>query len=191
MLVQSHKVMADIIFDQIEEKTEFSLSRRYFKLGNMSPDLPFYHSHLKHYKAQNYGFILDMIEELTTIDPFKNIGSLNKYSYRLGVICHYVCDYFCLPHHDRAAFEDRLMEHLSYERALHKELKKYHPDNLIKHTSLDLYQNHNFMELIDDFHNEYISKELSYKNDVKYGIFAGSIICSVIIITTVKKIYLP
>jgi hypothetical protein len=36
-----------------------------------------------------------------------------RFSYSLGIVSHYVCDYFCYPHHP--SFKGGLREHIAYE----------------------------------------------------------------------------
>lgn len=53
-----------------------------------------------------------------------NIDSLSKYfsvsrlSQELGVICHFLCDFFCVAHSERWEFKHSLNKHVTYEREL-------------------------------------------------------------------------
>lgn len=186
MLIPSHKKMSEFIYSNIEAQTSFSLNKLIFKTGNMSPDLPLYHRHLKHYKHQNFSYIIQMINELSLIDPTQNVATLNLYSYRLGVVAHYVCDYFCLPHHDRDNYKDHLTKHLIYEKDLHKELKNYSSiQDTEKNEILDL-NNSNLIYLFDDFIEKYLSEENSFENDINYAITVASMVCSIIISHSLK-----
>lgn len=181
MLIYSHKKMSEFIYSNIQENTSFSLNKFMFTLGNMSPDMPLYHRHLKHYKYQNFEAILQMIEELSSINPSESIANLNFYSYRLGVITHYVCDYFCLPHHDRDAYHDRLKDHLIYEKNMHKDVKNYSNENTIYEDLVD-FNEFNLKYVVDTFMSKYIADETSSENDIKYAISASSLVCSILLI---------
>ncbi len=181
MLIYSHKKMSEFIYSNIEENTSFALNKLMFKLGNMSPDLPLYHRHLKHYKYQNFEAILHMIEELSLINPSESVAKLNFYSYRLGVITHYVCDYFCLPHHDRDAYGDKLKEHLLYEKNMHKDVKNYNNENTIYDDLVD-FNDVNLKFIVDTFMMKYVEDESSSENDIKYAISASSLVCSILLL---------
>lgn len=194
MVVQSHNVMSNLIFDYISENTNINLNKFRFKIGNMSPDLPLYHSHLKHYKFQNYGHILDMIMELAETDPTQNKSILKDYSYRLGVVCHYMCDYFCLPHHNRKYFHDKLAEHLVYEMDLHQAIKEFTSADYISEYSLDgAIEKHSnspvdLIDMIEDFHYDYMNAAPSFETDASYAITVTSILASVIVKASVGEL---
>lgn len=192
MFVQSHKVMADWIYKYVEENADFSLNLLRFRAGNISPDLPLYHSHLKHYKHQNFEYVLQMLHDLTESDPTRNVGALKNYSYRLGVVCHYICDYFCYPHHSRRYFYNKLSEHLIYEKDLHKIIKKFKQSDYLSEYQLENIIGNNkkvsFFDMIEEFHNDYMSKEHSFEKDAKYAITAASIVATVIILASLGRI---
>lgn len=196
MFVQSHKVMADLIYEYVEDHADLSLNQLRFRAGNMSPDLPLYHSHLKHYKHQNFEYILDMIINLVNTDPSSNVGTLRNYSYRLGVVCHYLCDYFCLPHHNRRYFHDKLGEHMAYEKELHKTIKKFKRSDY-----LSQYYFHEIMEItkdkpidllamIEEFHTDYMAENPSFFIDASYAISVTSILASIVVLASLNVVEL-
>ncbi|MDO4711968.1 MAG: zinc dependent phospholipase C family protein [Peptostreptococcaceae bacterium] len=193
MFVQSHKIMADHIYHYVEEHSGLSLNLLRFRAGNMSPDLPLYHSHLKHYKHQNFEYILDMVQKLSESKPLSNVGALKNYSYKLGVICHYLCDYFCYPHHNRRYFHDKLGEHLKYERDLHKVIKKFRrSDHLPQYYFNEILAQNpdrqfNVLEMIEEFHRDYMSERPSFYTDSTYAISVTSIIASIIVLASIGK----
>ena len=193
MVVQSHNIMSNLIFDYIAENTNVNLNKFRFKIGNMSPDLPLYHSHLKHYKNQNYGYILDMIAELMETDPTDD-SLVKGYPYRLGLVCHYVCDYFCLPHHNRNYFHDKLGEHLNYEMDLHQNIKNFTREDYLPQFALkEIVENKegsplDFVELIEVFHHQYMDETPSFDIDASYAITVASILASIIVMASVHAI---
>lgn len=188
MLIHSHKKMSEFIYSNIESQTSFSLNKFIFKTGNMSPDLPIYHRHLKHYKHQNFSYIIEMINDLSLIDPTENVSAHNSYSYKLGVVAHYVCDYFCLPHHDREQYKDHLTKHLIYEKQLHKEVKNYSKEGLgdIEKYETSDFNIDNLISIFDDFTEKYLAEENSFETDIKYAITAASMVCSIVVAQSLK-----
>lgn len=196
MFVQSHKVMADWIYRFVEEHTDLSLNLLRFRAGNMSPDLPLYHSHLKHYKHQNFEYILDMVKKLSDTNPLSNVGALKNYSYQLGIICHYLCDYFCYPHHNRRYFYDKLGEHMKYENDLHKVIKKFKKSDYLSQYYFKeiMIQNKgipfDLFSMIEEFHKDYMRETPSFYVDATYAISVTSIIASIIVLASVGKVRL-
>ena len=45
-----------------------------------------------------------------------------EYSMRLGLMCHFICDYFCFAHN--ADFTGSLTQHITYERDLDEYLRE-------------------------------------------------------------------
>lgn len=188
MFIHSHNKMSELIYSNIETHTSFSLNKFIFRTGNMSPDLPVYHRHLKHYKHQNFNAILGMINDLALIDPSESISTHALYSYRLGVISHYVCDYFCLPHHDRDYYEEHLTEHLLYEKNLHKEVKNYSNANIgsIEDYEISSFDNDDLIRVFDDYIEKYRAEENSFEKDINYAITAASMVCSIVVAQSLK-----
>ena len=186
MLIPTHMRMSEIIYSNIEKNTDFLLNRLTFKTGNMSPDIPLYHKHLKHYKHQNFDYILQMISELSSVDPTVSMAEMNMYSYRLGVIAHYVYDYFCLPHHDRDTYQDNLKKHLVYEKDLHKAVKQYsHTDAVEFNSGLSL-KSHELVHFFDELLQKYLNEEVSFENDLQFAISAASMVCSAIVMSSLS-----
>ncbi|MGB5824735.1 MAG: zinc dependent phospholipase C family protein [Proteocatella sp.] len=185
MFIHSHKKMSEFIYSNIESQTSFSLNKFVFKTGNMSPDLPIYHRHLKHYKHQNFSYIVEMINDLSLIDPTESTSTHALYSYRLGVIAHYVCDYFCLPHHDREYYEAHLPEHLLYEKNLHKEVKNYSNETIEKYETSE-FTSDDLIGIFDVYIAKYHAEENSFEKDINYAINAASMVCSIVVAQSLK-----
>jgi hypothetical protein len=73
--------------------------------------------------------ILDIIiylSSLTLEDVYYNM-SIGKFSEELGVICHFLCDFFCAPHYYRWEFKSAsaVKHHMMYEKKLAKLAKNF------------------------------------------------------------------
>ena len=100
--------------------------------------------------------------------------SLNKFNQELGVICHFLCDYFCVPHNQRWEFKTPTIvkDHLLYEKDLNKFLKDFTiKSNLEPDLSLA-----NIEKFILNCQKEYESTT-SFENDLVFSYF----ICNSII----------
>ena len=83
----------------------YQIHEKQFLLGNSFPDL--IHSYLwcRHEYQHSKEFIrkkLDMLKKRPVL-----------FSFHLGVLTHYICDYFCYPH--SAGYDKGLVQHIIYE----------------------------------------------------------------------------
>ena len=111
MLVQSHLFMAR----KINSKLGGNINQYYFYMGNIAPDFLFEHKKRKH----EFKYSMDYVIE--EINCLKNISDKNLYSYKMGIISHYLMDFFCKAHNCQNLIDD-LWGHFKYESSLHKVL---------------------------------------------------------------------
>lgn len=114
MLIQSHLLLARNLLRKTCHYTT-NLNKSAFYWGNIRPDI-----HSPFNRGQHkYEISMDMIEEKW--QQLENTGNKCLYSYRLGVILHYIADFFCHAHND-TYYDTNLRAHFDYEQALHKTL---------------------------------------------------------------------
>ena len=67
----------------------------FFVLGNLAPDMTFSYIHRRHTRAVSLPHLEKQIRCLYKkgADPYGAV-----FSWRLGVMSHYVCDFLCYPH---------------------------------------------------------------------------------------------
>ena len=83
----------------------FNLNEKSFVLGNLFPDL--IHSYIwrRHEYHNSRNFINKKIESFKKRPFF--------FSFQLGIVTHYICDYFCYPH--SSVYDKGLVQHIIYE----------------------------------------------------------------------------
>ena len=83
----------------------FQVNEKLFMFGNFYPDL--IHSYLwcKHEYQHSREYIRRKIKALKERPLF--------FSFHLGVLTHYICDYFCYPH--TGVYDKSLFHHIMYE----------------------------------------------------------------------------
>jgi hypothetical protein len=116
MIVDTHLLISQILYKYLSKQMNLKLNRLVFAYGNIKPD--FINKDIKrsHTLEESLYSINKYSEELMS----KNI-SIKEFSRSLGVICHFICDYFCLYH--REGNEKKgVYEHLFYEVILHTKL---------------------------------------------------------------------
>lgn len=105
----NHYKMAKMIYRQMKEQG-MSLRAFPFILGNLVPDLCF--SFL--FRRHEYGcspLLLKKIILRLYGGPFDPSSAF--FAYFMGIVSHYICDYFCYSH--SPAFQGNLWDHIKYE----------------------------------------------------------------------------
>ena len=181
MLMQSHKIIAHHIHKNISSRLSVDLNKSFITYGAIVPDIAPLLAARKHYKKQSFDFVLDLIQELIADGLHENAISINKFSSKLGIISHFLSDFFCLPHHNREYYHDKLIKHLSYEKKLHEYFTYYNGLDKICIPYLQNTDRQSIKAFIEELHDIYCNNEMGYLNDIKGSINVSCAISSIII----------
>lgn len=145
------------------------LDKTAFIYGNIKPDLTSKLLRNPH-TLENYFLIV-----CNNADKLMNSKlSLQEFSFELGQICHYVCDFFCQYHLDNELFH-KFGEHFVYELKLHFELlinsSKINKKPEIKAVKQNIYS------IIKELRNEYFERPPLMLKDLEYAFVAALWIC--------------
>jgi len=115
MLPQSHVHLAHQLSDKLDPKY-----KNYFVLGNITPDFALEHKIKKH----EYDYLKDWFLNYLDKTLEMKLGDKRLAYYRLGVVTHYLADFFCRPHNDDR-IKKKYLKHFAYEKTLHHQLLNY------------------------------------------------------------------
>ena len=122
--MNTHKALATLFMENVETNKKFLISPGNFIWGNLKPDSVSKYKFKKHYFDESFDMIVKKIEFLSSLslDDIFIRYSIGKFNQELGVICHFLCDYFCVPHHQRWEFKSpgAVKDHVLYENDLNK-----------------------------------------------------------------------
>lgn len=146
MKLVQHINIASYIYDKHNLKDK-GIYRLQYLFGSIAPDLNcVYPAHRLSTTERRFSKRLDRVN---------NINNKMIKSFTLGVITHYICDYFCIAHNN----ESLGIKHKAYETGLWKEFKE-HYDSIIEN------DNNNYNNYVTDI-LEYIKKmNFKYKNEI-------------------------
>lgn len=179
--MQSHMIIASHIHTNISHKLNINLSKSFLTYGSMIPDVTPLLAARKHYKKQSFDFVLDLIENLISDGLHENTISINKFSSKLGIITHFLSDFFCLPHHNREYYHDKLIKHLSYENKLHDYFTHFCGLDKIRIPYMQHIDRDNIKSFIEELHHTYSTHNSGFLNDVKSSINVSCAISSILI----------
>lgn len=166
LLIQSHKIIAQHMHEHIKNNLNVDLNKFFLMYGAMKPDIQPNLAIRKHYKKQSFDFVLDEISNLIYDGLNEDALSINNFSSRLGVISHFLSDFFCLPHHDREYYNDKLIDHLKYEKQLHEHYINFNGLNKLKTPYLEDTSKENVTDFIEELHDIYKNNAMGFKNDI-------------------------
>lgn len=164
----THKIIAQNIITNIYDDKIILMNDNHFIWGNLKPDMVSKYKLIKHYKDETLPTIIRKIEYLAslTFEDIRKWYPKNSFNQELGVTCHFLCDFFCVPHHQRWEFKHSMNKHIKYERELDVVAKEFKfsndRDNMLKYRSVK--------EFINDFQEEYKNR-VDYKNDLEYAAY--------------------
>ena len=185
MMMNTHKALAGFFIENVERDKKFLISDKHFVWGNLKPDSVSKYKFKKHYFDESFTMIVNKIKFLASLslDDIFIRYSLRKFNQELGVICHFLCDYFCVPHYQRWEFKSpgAVKDHVLYENDLNKFAKFYDIRREIN-TSLTCEE---IRRYINNLQKEYAGK-ISYETDIQYS----SHICSTIINLVLNEVVL-
>ena len=154
MLLQSHIYLGNQLSRLIDTKY-----RKYFVMGNVTPDMAPEHKIKKH----EYYYLKDWFLNYVDNTMEMKLGDKKLAYYRLGVVTHYLADFFCRAHND-ASIKKRYVKHFSYEKRLHDDLKKCNPVQDVS-LSIPLFNIDTFLEVN---HSRYLQDEYQIENDLEF-----------------------
>ena len=122
MKATSHFAMAHLLHAGLQSRGIY-LNRIAFVYGNIAPDYTPAMWVAPHFSKVCAKTISELIFELSA-RPVSSSGRVGaEYSKQLGLMCHFICDYFCFAHGDD--FTGSLKEHMAYENLLDGYLRRH------------------------------------------------------------------
>ena len=174
MIPGTHLLIARIAYEHVLKKTNVKLDYQAFAYGNIKPDLDKSCINCWHTFEDSVNIINAYAEELV-----ESKVSVKEFSEALGMICHFVCDYFCL-HHGREYWKKDPIAHGIYEVKLHVRFLKLYKNGNIK-ISYKCKPEKSLKEIVDKFRRKYNSKPIGITKDIVYSLVAAISVCDFIV----------
>lgn len=151
----------------------FPIDKFAFQYGCVAPD--FFIKMPGHTMEESLSYIALLIKEVQQFDLHAaSLEMKRDWFIKLGVITHYVSDYFCWAHNDVQCYQN-FFSHIRYENRLHG--RSIGADLVqISHTAMQrydycLYMNPTaLLEYMKDAHLSYLAEEPHLGNDISYAV---------------------
>ncbi len=169
MRKKSHLSLSHYLLHTMNSKSIFSQkNRKSFYLGSILPDIQPSFLYRRHNLESSYTLLKSEILKLT--DTYEKSHKTDaQFWRRLGIITHYLADFFTFPH--TCAFHGSFREHCTYENELKFALRSYLKDNYTKHpaiVAIAVNSVNDIFQMIENFHREYLSMISKIEADCEY-----------------------
>lgn len=176
MLTMTHIKLANYIYYIFKQQYGIRLNKKNLIYGSIKPD--FMKNKVPHYIDKSIDYIDKEIESL--IDDSNKI-SIKVFSRRLGMIMHYISDYFCRAHNTEY-YRKNLVAHLKYEKRLARKMQLRKMKKVIESNSrIECIKNY-----IVDLNKDYM-KGKSLERDNEYTIKAINCVCRYIVEKNIQQ----
>lgn len=181
MITNTHILFSKILYENCLKDLNFKLDRYKFMYGNIKPDI------FCNYFKDNH----TIKESIQIVERYSNelISSKNNtsdFSVELGVICHYVCDYFCIYHTEDYA-KNNIFEHIGYERKLHNKVIEMIEKSQMKIENRNNFINENIIEFIYKMQEKYFEEKQSLTRDIIYALETANAVTEAIVYYHILK----
>ncbi len=188
MVTFTHIEIAATVLKTVERELSVRLDRAGFIYGSIKPDISPALVKILHFKEFSYEFVKQEITELMQYRFDESTKCTRKFSERLGVVIHYLADYFCYAHSTH--FKGNMFSHLTYEMMLSaywrlnpkKTKAGMAPDKVYLFTDYPALCSH-----IEKLHNGYMARKPSYDLDLAYTLRICTTLCLSVIASCTKK----
>lgn len=145
-----------------------------FVYGNVLPDLSFKYRITMHSKNVDWNKVLKIIEDISC-----NKEKINEnISVKLGILTHYLCDFFTFPHNE--AFTKTIIHHEIYEQSqrlvLWGKLSQIW-DECGKEINVELNSQRDIINYIEDMHSMYIKNSGDKNRDILFSNILIRVVC--------------
>ena len=186
MLLLSHFYIAKSLYKSFLKNLNIKLDLNSFVYGCVKPDFTPSLIRISHYKNKSFDTICNRISLLES-EPFpKTRKDLKKFSMELGIVAHYLIDYFCYPHNNKKY--DFTPIHFIYENILAYVLRKINIEKL-SYTFLTFAEDslinssEDLINFINKKHMDYLNKDGKVFKDIEFSVE----ICATVLYNILKK----
>lgn len=185
MLSHTHWLISEQLLQALEPGQRAVIDEWSFKIGSVIPDFQLSHALETHNKEDSMYRVQLLASRLYRHKGDAGPGERKRFSRRLGMLTHYLCDFFCQAHNPGDF--DSFSRHLAYEYDLACACEEYDYSGLMQKARtarLGVRRRRpvaRMLKIIDKMHANYLRQPGTLNNDIRYS-FAASyrILCGIL-----------
>ena len=192
MLPITHRLISEHVHHNVKDTLGVELNKSCLIYGSVKPDIAPKLLMMDHFKPQSFDIIMDEIHDLSQFRLIDNKQFMRFFSTQIGIVTHFIADFFCVPHNDRRTYKNNFINHVIYENTLHKELKSFNDTVKVSYNSfnVDNLTPFTIKKVIDYYHKEYSLLEETPINDIKCSLHAATAIALYITYNSMSNSYI-
>lgn len=166
MRKKSHISVARYLMDS-EGMEKIKLHKKAFYIGSVLPDCVPSFLVRKHTIEDSFEVLEKELRKM--VSHYSPTEGADAYFYiRLGVITHYVADYFTFPHN--VNYDGKLKDHCIYEEELKDEIRSYikSPEAIRKRLGVTIHEPEMILSFIKRMHQIYSETRSAVQRDCEY-----------------------
>ena len=200
----THARYAKQVCEHINSVYGIALKKYSLIYGAIKPDISTVFAKYPHYITESLDNLCENVDLLIDNVEGRNEMETRAFARELGVILHYIADYFCRVHNDINGLKHlKNLKHIRYEKSWQRQVKKYKLETLKDEVVKDLDYDLKKIDMIsfEDFivykHNKYMReagkmyvKDNNTKRkdtDIKYSYKMELIVASYIVKKIIDK----
>lgn len=190
MLYNTHLFFSKVIYLNLLYKNGVRVRKFSFNYGSIKPDLIMNFKKIPHNYISSVDYIIDEINNLIEDTSTRKELRKKEFAVRLGIINHYVADFFCMPH-NKNLVKKNFISHIIYEKEIGMICKKINVQKLLKFLNDNQIKISSEESVIAFIHSRYKSYEkhnFSPSNDIIYAIQTCAAVDNYIIQACLAKI---
>lgn len=179
MLFSTHRLISNKIHKAIENNLSINIDKKGFIYGNVKPDLDLNLLIKSHRISMSLKFVLKLVDKIIN----NKYTTLKQFSIDLGVINHFISDFFCYVHNEEISGNMSLLQHIIYEVQLHRKFKALEQNINLNLSTKDIrvIRKYNPIEMILKLQEDYYKAKKHIVNDIEYSLKASFVITLYII----------
>lgn len=160
----AHISLAHYLLEK-EELKGLGLHRRAFLMGSILPDcLPSFLT-TRHNITDTFDLLKSEVDKIT-IHYKKQRGITKYFCIHLGMIMHYLADYFTFPHNP--GFCGKVKDHIEYERSLLISINQYFRQEPIFQEGIHKVGQDDYIDYVLKMHGDYLTQNETLEMDCYY-----------------------
>jgi hypothetical protein len=177
VFVQVHTRIGRSILDNLGSELSGKINSTAYLAGCILPDM--FPALPPHDKSQSLPYVADLINRIK--EEIHGVNGVRdwKSAIKLGMVSHYICDFFCLAHNSEACFNKA--NHFIYEYKMqmiynNAKLKEVLNNQGFMDSIINNYQSGSATDFINYAYGLYSREKQGMNNDIKYSLAVASAI---------------
>jgi hypothetical protein len=184
LLPGTHRQIGRLVFKVIQKGFCVRLKRIALEYGSIKPDILPSMKSIPHTKGLSFHIVKDLISQMLDKPKPRTKRELRRFSTELGVLLHFISDYFCHVHNN--GIDESLRKHYLYERKLAKRVVRHnwaarYPDLWETPAEISLTSAQELIEYIESMHEGYLKRSQHISVDICFCLEVCTTVASSVI----------